>query len=303
MAKSIWTPEESSERIKEKLLGLVEKNYMDFLNKACKVSFPRKTKKVKASFRFSDVFSYNYEEIKERYSIEEELNASLIPHKRDFIAMEYPTDLCVENAANLVEKTKCSVVISLIGMRYEWESDFLREKYLLVERVAPVEFLQYAQEYQVDVDKTEYKDIEGILKHQNEKFSIEVYYSKNGKKKEKPLFRINCNSWKDKTPPCVYTLKALDILYYICRTITQIYVPESPVVVHCLAGVGRTGTFIFYTMFRSAILQKEIDEENLLNTFIDLFLFLRSKRTWMIEMPSQLNLLYEIFILKKESLN
>jgi len=57
--------------------------------------------------------------------------------------------------------------------------------------------------------------------------------------------QIHCTHWKDKTAPDS-TQVMLELQSCVSRLNTQ---PNSPILVHCSAGVGRTGTFIgFYSM-------------------------------------------------------
>jgi len=114
-----------------------------------------------------------------------------------------------------------------------------------------------------------------------------------------PVYRINCMCWHDKTPPDSNTIKALDILYSICIHMTETDgVHTRPAIVHCLAGVGRTGVFVFYHMLRSAVLRGTVTQDTMHDAFIDLFLYLRCVRTWMVQAPRQMQFLCNIFMTK-----
>lgn len=65
--------------------------------------------------------------------------------------------------------------------------------------------------------------------------------------------------------------------------------PEKTQIIHCKAGVGRTGTYIAY--------KKLLEYESLsMDDFIDVLIRLRSYRPMMVQSPDQLRFLYECFI-------
>jgi len=311
--RSKWEVEEGLRKHKSALMVLARKNFQKFLETSVRVVVPYTPRAQQRAFRFSDVHSYNYEEIKKRYSVSEELNASLVEHAREFIAMEYPTDVCIEGVESLIRKTESRVVVSLIGERCHWESDFLRGVCRKVARYTAEEFLELAEKAGVCLGELGYKDPRGLVAQDQGGFSVEIHEIEGGQpvdggKEEKDgylgvlgggnvLIRINCLCWKDKVPLGRDAMKMLDTLFLASLRVVEKHEQKSaPVIVHCLAGVGRTGSFIFYHMLRNAILRGEVGQEALLSSFIDLFLYLRTKRTWMVEAVTQLEFLYDIFL-------
>ncbi|KAI5188616.1 tyrosine-protein phosphatase non-receptor type 2 [Nematocida sp. AWRm77] len=308
--ETAWHIEEAHTALRDKLVDLAQKDHKKFLSVCTKVELPHARQKKPEHFRFRDVYSYNYPKLQQMYGLSVLVNASLVENKTDFIAMEYPTDLGVTSTSSLIVQTQTRVVVSLIGERYHWESDFLREHFVKAHVYTPVEFAEHAfqtRECTASAGYARYRAPLDILKQQDKCFTIEIHVPKKedrelGKKK-RSLFRVNCLHWKDKTPPESETIRALDILYQM--SVEEAMKEDSapfPAVVHCLAGVGRTGTFIFYHVFRDAILNGCIREEEMLSKFVELFIYLRTKRTWMIETPQQLDFLYKIFFGKKEKL-
>ncbi|KAI5147726.1 hypothetical protein NEAUS05_1013 [Nematocida ausubeli] len=294
MAK--WLLSKTQRTRKTKLLELLAKDHFAFISTAIKTKVPF-TSERNRSFRFSDVHSYNYNLLKDAYAIDGELNASLIenPDGNDFIAMEYPTSATISTASDLLVKSKCGLVISLIGDHPPWESDFLSLSHKRKSVFTPEEFMEYAHKKGANTSSisAEYEDIYRIIKEESSSFIIERHEALKDPSEE--LFRIKCMCWVDKTPPTTNIIKVLDILLGIWKLV---HISESPVIVHCLAGVGRTGTFIFYSMLKRALLNGTVlqDKESLMASFVELFLYLRSRRTWMVENKDQLFFLYKIFI-------
>lgn len=307
-----WRLDDRASELAETLLQLAETDYPAFLSRCIKVKVPYARQRKPDHFRFRDVHSYNYAALQERYRLAGEVNASLIEHKRDFIAMEYPTDRGVASTSELVVRSQSRVVISLIGERYHWESDFMRGHFAKTAVYRPVDLAAWAERAGVAAGREKYPDALEILREQNDNFTVECHLAKKGTDEAEgeaggdrslsalsttyTVFRINCLCWKDKTPPGASVIKALDVLHDLCRQLAeQENTGAFPTITHCLAGVGRTGTFVFYHMFSEALRDGEVTAENQLRAFIGLFLYLRSKRTWMIEVPQQLDFLFQAF--------
>ncbi|KAI5190054.1 hypothetical protein NEMIN01_0839 [Nematocida minor] len=281
-----------NERMKTKLLELARTDYENFLKMANRLKVPYKSVR-NSIFRYSCIHSYNYGVIQSKYKLEGELNASLIENSKDFIAMEYPTKHAIDCTDQLLLKSQCGLVISLIGDHPPWEQDFLQVSYSLDKIFSAEEFLCYVSRSGKDTSKINYRDMHEVIEKENKNFVVERYKTK--KKEDAYIFRIKCLNWVDKAPPSLNMLKAIDILY---KAWLLLNIESGPVIVHCLAGVGRTGTFIFYSIFRDSIVNGKIEEsaEEKLFFFVDLFVKLRNKRTWMIESKEQLDFLYTVFI-------
>ena len=100
--------------------------------------------------------------------------------------------------------------------------------------------------------------------------------------------QINCHSWPDRG---ILPAEQLEELYLYIKTNypTEFY-GQFNTLVHCWAGVGRTGTFIMYSLL------KEMNRKITPEIFLDTLLWLRSQRHLLVESPVQLKFLAEQFI-------
>jgi protein tyrosine phosphatase len=291
--KRVWREKRVSEQTRDKLLDLLKKRKFSLFIKTYEEGEPL-ARANPPHFKFRDIVSHNLGVLQERYLLQGKVNASLIEApSRNFIAMEYPTTQCFEGAAELVEKTRARVIVSLIGNGRQWQDDFLRSAYTMVEETSAHSFLSlFAPERE-----------RGPLEETREELRVEVHIQKGrgleqrGMKellgREGVLVRINCNTWADKTPPSLLLLENLHCTYLsIISLFSDPASLHTPTIVHCLAGAGRTGTFIFYTMLSAVRADLPVSEE----AFVDLFLYLRAKRSHMVETASQLEFLHGVFL-------
>lgn len=261
-----------SDGVKQRLLALLNRrDFMSFM--ALYNSHDVVDKMHHPMHRFRDVQSHSFDMIREKYGMEEELNASFIDGvKGDFIAMEYPLDCAISSVHSLVDRAEVPIVISLIG-RATLESDFLRGfcRQLIVKDLS-ILF--------PDVESSGDVEVEIFTKERVDDLSFpEILERKD------LLFRISCSGWMDMSTP---SPKTFACIYSTFRETQSLLKRDGPTVIHCLAGVGRTGTFIFYTIFR------EMDERTP-STFLDLFLYLRSRRSHSVQTPDQLQFLHSLF--------
>lgn len=101
----------------------------------------------------------------------------------------------------------------------------------------------------------------------------------------KILYRIIMNTWKDMDVP---DYNEFSMFYKVFLDIISKF-QKCEVLVHCKAGVGRTGTFILYHMLKKC---KNVE----LSDILDGFLHLRAHRPYMVYNEAQLEFIINNFL-------
>ncbi|TBU10643.1 protein-tyrosine phosphatase [Hamiltosporidium tvaerminnensis] len=199
----------------------------------------------------SVVTPYN-DEIQEMFGIGTYINASYIPTDlTHYIACQFPKKEFIHLFIKLITKSNTKLIISLIDCK---EYDYL-ENFKCIDR---------------DVIKDEYD---------NDLFFDETY-----KITEKYfLRRLRFFKWKDFDIPT----KSDFLKFY--NYFNDIRSEDTNIIIHCKAGAGRTGAFIFYD-----ILKHEKNVDNFI--FTRKFLYLRYKRPRMVYNDKQLQYIAGFFL-------
>ncbi|KAF9762086.1 Tyrosine-protein phosphatase non-receptor type 20 [Nosema granulosis] len=98
---------------------------------------------------------------------------------------------------------------------------------------------------------------------------------------------LRFENWADHS---VISSRELEYFYYAAGVIT-----EYPILVHCRAGIGRTGFFIMYDFLRKKGMVN-------IDTFLDILFKLRSKRSGTVWSKEQLSYLVSLFVIPEFSL-
>jgi len=113
---------------------------------------------------------------------------------------------------------------------------------------------------------------------------------KKDNKVEKNIIQIHLTSWPDHSMPDISYNKILDIIFLLDKLKQRF-----PVVVHCSAGIGRTGTFIsiynLYHEIKEQINNAKIKEIKF--SIMNLVRKLKEMRLYLVESECQYSFLYQ----------
>ena len=109
---------------------------------------------------------------------------------------------------------------------------------------------------------------------------------------EKKIKQIHYGSWPDHQSVDLQSIYG-NILFMF--NIVDIEIGHSPIVVHCSAGVGRTGTFIaLYNLYRDILDQiHDNNNKNITINFMNLVRKMKEMRMHLVETEAQYNLIYQ----------
>lgn len=197
----------------------------------------------KCKNRFNDVLVYNHNKvISDNY---EYINASLIKNpllknnnKINFIATQLPLKSTIKEFYLMIIEREIKLIINLLPNSIE------ELKYLNANNLKQINLellclltLNYSY-YNI------YNYVIQVLSY------IIIINSKNESENFKHEFTIiQFFEWKDKSIPKKETYNELSEIFNICRKHLEKY--SSEIIIHCLAGIGRTGTFIsiYYAIY------------------------------------------------------
>ena len=185
--------------------------------------------------RYSDIKAYDHNRItinKDRY-----INASPINIISDkyFISTQGPKKETIEDFWRMIDEHKCNIIIMLCKefeggrekcARY-WDNNIKMENYTIM------------------LKSEENKD----------QYIIRDILLRNKNNQERIIKQIHYTGWPDHGVPDIQNGKVFDVFSEIIEKTDQ-YKGDGPIVVHCSAGVGRTGTYI--SMY---YLEKEIKKQ------------------------------------------
>ena len=224
--------------------------------------------------RYSDIRPYSYNNVGINYG-NEYINASWIhiPLPKTFIATQGPIPKTVEDFWAMCYQYDVEIIIMLCKVK---------EKN--VEKCAKYWDAKNMYHFEVNMVKEEHFD-KGLDLRVFQLFDI---YQKN---KIKKIIQIHLTSWEDHT--------ALDVDYFdmiikIIEFIDNNNKNNNPVVVHCSAGVGRTGTFIsLYNLYHEIRMKINRQKDFIEFSVFNLVRKIKELRMYMVENVNQYILLYQ----------
>ncbi|XP_050401227.2 receptor-type tyrosine-protein phosphatase epsilon [Patella vulgata] len=226
--------------------------------------------------RFKGYYPYDYNRVILEFLPDKPhsdfINASYVDgfeSQNYFIAAQGPTKKTVNDFIRMIWEKKCDKII-MLTKTYE------QRKYK-------------CERYWPDNEKEVFGDYELVVEEEKtrcdytvRKITMKMVGSRKSNRSH-TFFHYHFTSWPDHDVPGKTQL--LDFLYY-----TRKYSSQSSIIVHCSAGIGRTGTFIAVDA-----LLKQGDKTHKVD--VDKFIYrMRGQRKNMIQTPSQLKFLYEVLI-------
>eukprot|EP00866_Antonospora_locustae_P002082 jgi/Antlo1/2082/612 len=192
------------------------------------------------------------QEVTEKYSLDGYVNASVVETPSTcYLAAQMPKKKYFGLFRDFIRKSGTDLIISLIDCADE---DYFNVSERVAAKHVPLE------------DRG----------RQDGKFFYDETYNIG-----MPVRRLRFCSWRDHTSPDPDSFR---IFYEYFRKVKC-----KKIVVHCHAGVGRTGTFIMYDMLYEK-------DKVTLSMFVDTFLYLRSCRPCMVFKAEQLEFLTRSFL-------
>ena len=184
--------------------------------------------------RYSDVKTYKYNKVKINTE-KKYINASPINlfSQYYFISTQGPIDKTIEDFWTMVDQYNCKIIVMLCKLKelerpkcaFYWNPENKMEKYTIV----------VSSEDKIQINNT-------VL------IIRKIKLINNKTKEEKEVTQLHYEGWPDHGAPDVN--QAFEAFEYMIKEVDKLK-GDGPGVVHCSAGVGRTGTFIsIYDLYK-----------------------------------------------------
>ena len=232
--------------------------------------------------RYQDIRTYKDNRVKIS-SPNGYINASWVhmPYTNYFIATQGPLKHTSEDFWEMCFTYDVNIIIMLCKLKENnmekcynyWDANLLR--------------------YQLIKTSNEIEIEEGLIIRRFQIVNKANYKSKN-------IVQIHLQSWNDHTAPISNYKKIIKIIEFIIQN-----KKNSPIVVHCSAGVGRTGTFISLFNLYYEIMQ-QINNKNIKEiqfSIMNLVRKLKEMRMHLVENEDQYIFLYHFCILLLNQIN
>jgi protein tyrosine phosphatase len=213
--------------------------------------------------RYSDISTYHYNHVKLKSN--KYINASYIdfPTKEFFIATQGPLPNTISDFWDMVWEKNVNYIVMLCELTEggrtkcsEYWNPNLNNKY--------------------NIEIKEKQDDKYLIKREIN------FWKKKDNNKIKKVIQLHFKGWPDHGVPDVE-----DVFNTFMKMINEIEIKsEKPVVVHCSAGVGRTGTFItLYNIIDE--IKKQINNDVIVINIFNLVRKLKEMRLFLVENISQ----------------
>jgi len=113
------------------------------------------------------------------------------------------------------------------------------------------------------------------------------------KKDERIVFQFHFIGWPDHGVPDISDGKVFEIFCEINKKVDEYNKEKSPIIVHCSAGVGRTGTFVSMYLLEKEIMKQINDKcEFIRFNIFNLVRKIKEMRMYMVQAPPQYEFIY-----------
>ncbi|WAR24842.1 PTPRK-like protein [Mya arenaria] len=178
---------------------------------------------------------------------------------RAFIASQGPTDEILVDFWRMVWETKSGKIVMLTNLTEDQKMKCIQ--------YWPDEGCAKYDDYKVTIRGKEYFS----------DFVIRKFTIKKAEAEERKIYQFHFTSWPDKSVPKY----ASSLVHFRHKVDTTTVKWKGPVIVHCSAGIGRTGTFISLSFLaEQASVMGYVDPVGCVNT-------LRRQRVDMVQTPDQ----------------
>ena len=136
-----------------------------------------------------------------------------------------------------------------------------------------------------------------VLIEKEEKFDMYVIRTlklKNLEKKdERIVYQFHFIGWPDHGVPDISDGKVFEIFFEINKKVDEYNKGKDPIIVHCSAGVGRTGTFVSMYLLEKEIMKQINDKcEFIRFNIFNLVRKIKEMRMYMVQAPPQYEFIY-----------
>ena len=233
--------------------------------------------------RYSDIKSYSHNIVTINQG-KNYINASPINiiSNKYFISTQGPKKETIEDFWTMVWEHKCNVIVMLCN-----EKEGGREKcarYWDENKVKKFNKIQIEEE-----------------KKKNNYIIRKIKLFNKGEQKEKIVHQIHFIGWPDHGVPNTQDGKIFEIFSEIIELVDKVR-GNDPIVVHCSAGVGRTGTFISMYYLEKEIKRQINDKCQIIQfNIFNLVRKLKEMRLYLVQTETQYRFIYEFvgYLLQK----
>ena len=224
--------------------------------------------------RYSDIKPYEHNRININ-NYENYINASPINilSPKYFIAAQGPKDETIEDFWRMIDEQNCNIIVMLCN---------------LMEDGRP----KCAEYWNIKNQMKSYviKNVKEEIKNQ---YIIRDITFINERKKEKNVKQIHFTGWPDNGVPNIQDGTVFEIFCEMIKKV-DIYKGNDPIVVHCSAGVGRTGTFISMYYLEKEIKKQIEDKVDIIQfSIFNLVRKLKEMRLYLVQNYDQYLFIYQ----------